>query len=363
MALTKRWAGKAYGTNIGNVFLKLEGEDQALTGTLRMNEPGTGVAVYAVQGSFEAPTLTLTGHSQAQVEGLEFGDLTASGTMNAKGEIHGDWESTIGTAGTFVLFPHMGGEQPDDGPVTDQFHVARHNFGVIEVDREQIIDIAENIRRDFPQVVVTVVAGTEQAHYLDDFKKLQFTVDKAEILKIFARKPDEKGADQVISIEFGPHVNTAVTQGANRAWVLGQLETLKHDLKQYERHYITNFKRWGLSINQLLLLGAVVLLPSFSSLLDRAIFMGAGLALIVGVNWLHSRYLPFAAIHLREKKRSFFKRFGPSAASWVLGIVAAVVAALVGAYLQGWLEIPAQPEQPPAIEATPKHRMSASDKS
>lgn len=114
-----------------------------------MNEPGVAVAVYAVQGTFEAPTLTLTGQSQVQVEGLEFGDLIATGTMNAKGEIHGDWESTIGTAGTFVLFPHMGGEQPEDGPITDQFHVARHNFGVIEVDREQIIDIAENIRRDF----------------------------------------------------------------------------------------------------------------------------------------------------------------------------------------------------------------------
>lgn len=353
MALIKRWAGKAYGTNIGNVFLNLDGEDQALTGTLRMNEPGVAIAVYAVQGSFEAPTLTLTGQSQSQVEGLEFGDLRATGIMNPKGEIHGDWESTIGTAGTFVLYPHMGREQPEDGALTDQFHVARHNFGVIEIDRDQIIDVGENIRRDFPQVVVTVVSGTEQAHYLDAFKKLQFTVDRAEILKIFARKPDDKGADQVISIEFGPHVNTAVTQGANRAWVLGQLETLKHDLKQYERSYVTNFKRWGLSINQLLLLGAVVLLPSFSSLLDRAIFMGAGLALIVGVNWLHSRYLPFAAIYLREKKNGFLKRLWPSAASWVLGIIAVVVAGLVGAYLQGWLEIPAPREQSPAVEETP----------
>lgn len=353
MTLTKRWAGKAYGTNIGNVFLKLEGEDQTLTGTLRMNEPGMAVAVYTVQGRFEPPALTLTGQSQVQVEGLEFGDLMATGTMNARGEIHGDWESTIGTAGIFVLYPHIGGEQPENGSITDQFHIARHNFGVIEVDRDQVIDIAENIRRDFPQVVVTVVAGTEQAHYLEDFKKLKFTDDKAELLKIFARKPDEKGTDQVIAIEFGPHVNTAVTQGANRAWVLGQLETLKHELKQYERNYITNFKRWGLSINQLLLLGAIVLLPSFSSLLDRAIFMIAGLVLIVGVNWLHSRYLPFAAIHLREKKKGFFKRFGLSAASWVLGIVAAVFAALLGAYLQGWLEKPAQYEHPSVIETTP----------
>jgi len=355
MALTQRWAGKAYGTNIGNVFLRLEGDDQALSGTLRMNEPGVAVAVYAVQGSFEAPTLTLTGQSQVQVEGLEFGDLTATGTLNGKGEIHGDWETSIGTAGTFVLFPHIGGEQPDDSPVTEQFHVARHNFGVIEIDRDQIIEVAENIRRDFPQVIVTVVAGTEQALYLDDFKKFPFTVDRAEMLKIFARKPDERGGEQIISIEFGPHVNQAATQGANRAWVLGQLETLKQDLKQYERSYITNFKRWGLSLNQFLLLGAIVLLPSFSSLGDRAIFMGAGLALIVGVNFLHSRYLSFAAIHLREKKKGLLKRFGPSAASWFLGIVATVIAALVGAYLQGWLALPSQSEAPRAIEASPSN--------
>lgn len=355
MALTKRLAGKAYGTNIGNVFLKLEGEDNALTGILRMNEPGVAIAVYAVQGYFEAPTLKLNGQSQVQVEGLEFGELTATGTMNARGEIHGDWETTIGTAGTFVLFPHIGGDQPEVGPISDQFHVARHNFGGIEIDRDQITEVAESIRRDFPQVVVTVVAGTEQAYYLDDFKKLQFTVDLAVILKIFARKPDERGGDQVVSIEFGPQVNTAVTQGANRAWVLGQLETLKLDLKQFERSYVTNFKRWGISINQFLLIGAVILLPSFNSLLDRAIFMGAGLALIVGVNWLHSRYLPFAAIHLREKRKGILEQFGPSAASWVLGIVATVLAAFIGAYLIGWLEVPTVPRPQTAVEMHKGH--------
>lgn len=350
MALTKRWAGKAYGTNIGNVFLTLEGEDNALTGVLRMNEPGVAITVYAVQGSFEAPTFKLIGQSQADVEGMEFGELAVTGIMNSRGEIQGDWETTIGTAGTFILFPHFGGDLPQVGPIPDQFHVARHNFGVVEIDRNQITEIAENIRRDFPQVIVTVFAGTEQANYLDDFKELQFTVDKAEILKIFARKPDERGVDQVVSIEFGPHLNVAVAQGANKAWVLGQLESLKHDLKQYERSYITNFKRWGFGLNQLMLLAAVVLLPSFSSLLDRVIFMGAGLSLIFGVNWLHSRYLPFAAIHLREKKQGFLKRFGPSAASWVLGIVAAVAAAMVGAYLQGWLEITTSPEPRSPVE-------------
>src|SRR3546814_15507282 len=71
MALTKRWTGRAWGTNIGNVFVTLEGEDAALSGTLRMNEEGVGIAVYAVQGSFDAPILSLTGQHLAQIEGID----------------------------------------------------------------------------------------------------------------------------------------------------------------------------------------------------------------------------------------------------------------------------------------------------
>lgn len=341
MAITKRWAGRVWGTNLGNVFVILDGGDDALTGTLRMNEPGVGIAVYNVQGAFDAPTLTIQGEPQAQIEGVELGQLSVTGTMNAKGEIHGDWQTTIGSAGTFVLFPHAADEQADDVQQAEQFHTARFNFGAIEIDKDQITEIAENIRREFPSVIVTVVAGTEQARYLQDFKLLQYTVDRAEIMKIFAQKSDGTGANQVVSIEFGPHVNSAMTQGANEAWVLGQLETLKRDLKRYERTYITNFKRWGIGINQVMLLAAIVFLPSLGRLMDRAILMGVVLALIFGVNWLHSRYVPFAAIYLRKKKKGWFGNAWPSVASWGIGIVAAIIGTLAAAYLQGALKIPA----------------------
>jgi hypothetical protein len=348
MALVKRWAGRAWGTNIGNVFVTLEGEDAALVGTLRMNETGVGIAIYTIHGSFDAPTLTLNGRPQQPIEGVELGELNVIGNMNAKGEIHGDWQTTIGTAGTFTLFPHTGGEQPSDVQKAEQFHTARHNFGAIEIDKAQLTELAENIRQEFPNVVVTVVAGTEQARYLEDFKKLQFTVDRAEIIKIFAQKPDGSGSNQVVSIEFGPQVNSAMTQGANEAWVLGQLETLKRDLKRYERTYITNFKRWGIGVNQMMLLAIIVFLPSLSGLKDRAILMGVVLALIFGINWLHSRYVPYAAIYLRDKKKDWLGKAWPRVASWGIGIVAAVIAVLAAAYLQGALKIPGPP---PAVEA------------
>lgn len=352
MAIGRRWAGKAFGTNIGNVFVTLEGDDAVLLGILRINEPGVGIAVYNVQGAFAAPTLTLTGQPQAVVEGVQFGQLTLTGTLNARGEIIGDWETNIGSAGTFVLFPHVGGEQALPGPQAEQFHIARHAFGAIEVDRDQIIKIAEDISRDFPKVIITVVSGTEQARYLEDFKQLDFSTDRAEILKIFASKPDGTGSNQTISLEFGPQENAAVTQGASEAWVLGRLETLKRDLKLYERAYITNFKRWGIGINQILLLGAIVFLPSLAGLRDRAILMGAVLALIFGVNWMHSKYVPYAAIYLRKKKTGLVSRVWPSVASWAIGIVAAAVAAALAAYLQGWLETPANPQPRTAIDTT-----------
>src|SRR3546814_10985534 len=99
--------------------------------------------------------------------------------MNAKGEIHGDWQTNIGSAGTFTLFPHTGGEQPTDVQKAEQFHTARHNFGAIEIDKDQIAEIAESIRREFPSVIVTVVAGTEQARFLEDFNPLQFPINRA----------------------------------------------------------------------------------------------------------------------------------------------------------------------------------------
>lgn len=352
MTITKRWAGKAWGTNMGDLFLRLEGEDAALTGTLRMNEQGVGIAVYAVQGSFDAPTLTLTGEVQEEVEGVEFGQLTAVGTLNAQGEFRGDWETTIGSAGTFALFPHVGAEQTNELQRAEQFHIARYDFGAIEIDQQQAAEIGDIIRQEFPAVIVTVVAGTEQARYLDDFKRTRFSADKAQIIKIHASKNDGAGFNQTVTVEFGPQVNSVITQGANEAWVLGKLETLKRELKGFERTYVTNFKRWGIGINQFMLLAAVVFLPSMSGLRDRAILMGAVLALAFVVNWTHSRYFPFAAIYLREKKRSLIGRVWTSIASWVVGIAAAVVAALVGAYLQGWLEIPQPPTPPPHAVAT-----------
>ncbi len=51
----------------------------------------------------------------------------------------------------------------------EQLHTGRHQFGAIQVDRDEITGLAEDIQREFKnaKVVVTVVAGTEQSRYRD----------------------------------------------------------------------------------------------------------------------------------------------------------------------------------------------------
>jgi hypothetical protein len=339
MTLGHYWAGGVAGTNTGKVFVKLDGDDAALTGTLHFNDTDVGVAVYSLTGSFDGKELTFTG--QPQTEGDEYAPLTATATLTAKGNLEGQWHTDLGTAGVFVLFPQQQGQAPDsaaDSP-PEQLHMARHQFGAIQIDRDQVTSLAEEIQREFKnaKVVVTVVASTEQSRFLPDFKAMSFTLDKAEILKLFASEPEGAGVNRAISLEFGPQVNNAMTQSSDEAWVLGMLERLKRSVKPLERSYATNIKRIGVGFNQLLLLAAFVFLPSLANLRDRALFMVGIFVILIAMNWLHSRYLPNAAIYLRNRPQGILARVAPSFISWLIALTAGAAATLLAGYLQGWM--------------------------
>lgn len=172
MALGHYWAGGVAGTNTGKVFVKFEGEDTALTGSLHFNDTDVGVVVYSLTGSFDGEHLTFTG--QPQTPGEQYAPLNATATLNAKGNLEGQWQTDLGTAGVFVLLPQQQGQavEPAVDAPPEQLHTARHTFGAVQIDRDQITSLAEDIQREFKnaKVVVTVVAGTEQSRFLPDFK-------------------------------------------------------------------------------------------------------------------------------------------------------------------------------------------------
>ncbi len=346
MALGRLWAGKVYGTNTGNLFVELNGEDAALQGTLRFNEAGIGVAAFNITGSFEDGRLTIAGEPLAEIAGVSFGALTANATLGSMGELEGQWKTEVGTAGTFFLFPHDRGQVSDLGENTpDQLHTARHEFGAIEIEHNQIISIAEDIQREFPRarVVVSVDAGTEQSRFLENFKTLTFHDNKAESMKVFAQELESGEISKLVSLEFGPNLNQVIVQGAREAWVLGQREKLKREVRRFERAYTTKFKRLGFGINHLLVVASVIFLPSLASIESRVIFVIGIVLLIWAVSSLHNRYLPFAAIYLSEKPKGLLARVAPAIASWVIAVTASSAATVLGAYLKGWLELPPPP--------------------
>lgn len=334
MGLGNYWAGGVAGTNTGKVFVKFEGEDAALTGSLHFNDTDLGVVVYSLTGSFNGKQLTFAGVPETEGNA----PLTATATLDAKGNLDGQWQTDQGTAGVFMLFPQQHGQAaaPTADTPPEQLHTGRHQFGAIQIDRDQITGVAEDIQREFKnaKVVVTIVTGTEQSRYLSDFKTLLLNEDKAMILKLFASEPEGTGVHRVISVEFGPQVNSAMTQGADEAWVLGMLERLKRSLKPFERSYATNIRRIGIGFTQVLLLAAIVYLPSLASLRDRTLFMIGVLAITFGVNWLHSRYLPVAAIYLRKRPLGLLLRVAPSILSWLIALTAGAAATLLAGYLQ-----------------------------
>jgi len=105
MPLPKSWAGRAYGTHTGILFLKLQGQENALSGMFRFTQDGVGRVVYNIHGNFGGSRLTFVGTVASQSPGLLFGDLTAEAWLNASGSLEGEWQTTDGSAGTFVLFP------------------------------------------------------------------------------------------------------------------------------------------------------------------------------------------------------------------------------------------------------------------
>lgn len=114
MPIGRLWAGRACGTNIGNLIMNLEGEDSALCGKLRLLDNQVGIAVYSIAGSFDGSLLKIAGEPEASPEGQKLGALSAHARLNSKGELHGERQPSIGTAGTFVLYPHD--QQPDQTP-------------------------------------------------------------------------------------------------------------------------------------------------------------------------------------------------------------------------------------------------------
>lgn len=121
--ITGDWVGKILGTNNADIFIEIAQSQIDLTGTVRMNDPVYGTAVYDYKGTLQdrlvslemdpspqslqqirSQTAIVNGHRVVvQTNSVSLGHVSVSGTLVEPERIEGKWVSSIGTGGAFWI--------------------------------------------------------------------------------------------------------------------------------------------------------------------------------------------------------------------------------------------------------------------
>ncbi len=342
MAIGRLWAGRAYGTNIGNLSVTFEGDNDALRGKLRFLDQQYGIAVYAIVGSFDGEHLNISGKPESHAEGVVLTPLRASARFNGKGELHGEWQAESGTGGAFVLFPH---DQPADqgsGKISDtavQLYTARADFGPVSMTLQQLLLLADEVQQQFTRpVIVTLRTGTEVVRTLPDLKQLRFPNTRADYAKLFVQEPETGGLNRTVIVEFGPQHNNVTAQGTDEPWALGQVEKIKRAVRPSERLLASRFKQYGV-FNAVMIGVAIAYLPSLPDFLSRLLLMVGAIAASYGNAEMQTHLIPHASVFLGDRPSSV-ARFGASIVSALVSLLVATAATILAGVLQGWLKLP-----------------------
>ncbi len=342
--ITKQWAGHIYGTNTGDIYLEFDDpvDDAKLSGSLSIMDRHFGLGRYRVTGNF-TEGLTLTGTSETQRQGVEAGDISIEGKLVEDGNLRGNWRSTLGTAGTFVAFPHAlkGKERAHAAgiDVPEQFFTSRVTLGALRLYADGIREVAEAIGREFSsgKIVVTyAVRGTELTTYLESFNKNAASLESLSRFKFHIQEPEEHGINRVITIDLNSAgTNEVMVQGISESWVIGRAETISRTLRRYESPLVTNYKKFGLTLNQIIYLAMLAAIPSIESFRDRAIFVVAVVIILQGLYRIHSKFIPGLVVYPSDPTPTIWERIGPSISSWVIAATSALVASYVFLLLTG----------------------------
>lgn len=334
--LGKLWAGRVYGTNTGNLFLELDTSNGEIAGTVRLMDSAFGLTVYRVTGSFDG-TLRLRGEPIEPPAGDKAGSIKATAILTPEGYLRGKWESSIGTAGTFEAYPHDV-PPPDQraagaAQIPEQLYTSTVTLGAVRLYAKDFFELAHFIRRDFVvgRMIVTYdVRGNEVTKYLEDFQNEAPTLAELRRIKLTIQEPEAHGINKVVVVELNSlGQNEIRVQGINESWVVGKTEAIARMLRTFEKGLVTTYKKFGLTLNQIIFLTMLVLIPAIESLWQRAVFVAVVVLLLGSLFRLHSRFIPSATIYFGEQEPTFLQRSWPSLLSWLIAATASLAAAFV----------------------------------
>jgi hypothetical protein len=334
--LGRLWAGRVYGTNTGNLFVELDTSGERLTGTLRLMDTLFGLTVYRVTGSFDG-TLRLRGEPAQAPAGVNTGAIEATAILTPEGYLRGEWRSSIGTAGTFEAYPHdiPPPDQRAAGAtqVPEQLYTSNIPLGAVRLYAKDLWDLTQFIRKDFVvgrMVVTYTVRGNEVTKYLEDFQKEASALGELRRIKMTIQEPEAHGINKVVVVELNSQGQNEIrVQGINESWVVGKAEAIARMLRTFERGLVTTYKKFGLTLNQIIFWAMLILIPAIESLWQRSVFVAVVVLLLGGLFWLHRRFIPSAALYLGEQEPTVFQRMWPSILSWLVAATASLAAAFV----------------------------------
>ncbi len=334
--LVKLWAGRFYGTNTGNLFAELNHSVDGVTGTIRLMDNLFGLSIYKVSGSFNE-VLELRGDPVEASNRVHIGQLEISARLTPEGHLRGQWRSSVGTAGTMEAYPHDL-PSPDQRTVPpsiipEQIFTANISLGALRLYAKEVDEMIQSILRDFVvgrAVVTYTVRGNEVTKYFEDFKREAPGLGVMRRFKVSVQEPEAHGINRVIVIELNSMGQNEIrVQGINESWVMGKAEAIARTLRPYERTLVTTYKKFGLTLNQIIFLGMLVLIPTIESLWQRALFVSVVIGLLSFLFWLHGKYIPNVLILMGAKEPTVLQRGWPSILSWVSAATASLAAALL----------------------------------
>lgn len=337
------WAGRIYGTNTGNFFLKMEEIGSELRGRLRFLDSEYGVALYDVAGSF-GETLVLKGVPVSSVEGVALSDLEIVAKLTSEGNLRGEWTTSAGTGGTFVGYPHASEDEAQKSEsksnVPEQFFTHSISVGAVSLYKPDIAALIADLKKDFSvgRPIVTYSSGAgEITKYADDFLADMTSPGMLTYLKLQIQEHDAHDINKVAVVELRRYGMSEVrAQGVSESWTIGRAEAVAARLKRHQNGLVTIYKKFGLNLNQALFLAMLILIPQFTSMEKRAIFVVSVFAMLHTLLWVHSRLVPNADIQASSPAPSQLARIGPSIISFLFAVFASVVAT----YIYAWLVEP-----------------------
>ncbi|EGR2509531.1 hypothetical protein DYC15_17785, partial [Vibrio cholerae] len=334
--IANRWAGRLYGTNTGNVFFNVIQNENEISGTIRIMDSVFGVSVYTYSGNIGDEVFMECIPSE-EIEGIDQGKVIVRGHLTSNGNIRGDWESTIGTGGTFEAFPHDVSKIEQDPSsiksVPEQIHNKRIVLGSVRLFNEDVHQLVDFMKRDFTEgkaIITCNIRGSEVTKYASDFLENLDSTEELNYLKIVIQEPEAHGINRVVIVELVASGESAIrVSGINESWVLGKAEAIDQLLKPKQNLLITTYRKYGLNLNSAIFLSMLIVIPEIERWYERALFIGVAFALLNFLLLIHNKFIPNTAVYLQKIKPSFFERAWPSILSWVIAASSSLAAAYV----------------------------------